>query len=191
MASAPSWRSAIAFVPTFVEEPLRNFILFSGCLAGLVAGIVCAARGIRAARFYLIGWSLILISNVVTPSSTSPPPIFPRAICMTSTESSSPSSLSIGLADRYRLIRIEKERAERVNLEQTEFFINLSHEIKTPLTLVLNYLDKYMERREMTPELGVIKRSIDKLLFDMVNFFDVLRFQKGFHFYRHDKIVDL
>ena len=179
------------FLPTFVEEPLRNFILFSGCLAGLVAGIVCAARGIRAARFYLIGWSLILISNVVSAVLNLAAPDIPQGHLYDINGILLALLLSIGLADRYRLIRIEKERAERVNLEQTEFFINLSHEIKTPLTLVLNYLDKYMERREMTPELGVIKRSIDKLLFDMVNFFDVLRFQKGFHFYRHDKIVDL
>jgi signal transduction histidine kinase len=99
--------------------------------------------------------------------------------------------LSIALADRYRLIRIDKERAERVSLEQTEFFVNLSHEIKTPLTLITNYLDSYLENREMTPEIEAIKRNVDKLLRDMINFFDVLKLRKGLHVYRHDSVVDL
>jgi len=38
----------------------------------------------------------------------------------------------------------DKERSERSNLEKTEFFINLAHEVKTPLTLISNYMDEYI-----------------------------------------------
>jgi signal transduction histidine kinase len=177
--------------PGLFWDTAKNVMIIAACLTGLGAGITCAVRGIRSARFYLIGWIVFLISNILGMTLGFFVPSFKLGILSDLNPVILVLLLSIALADRYRYIRLEKERAERTNIEQTDFFVNLSHEIKTPLTLVANYLDKYMEGREASPELLVVKRSIDKLLRDMVNFFDVLRLQKGIHVYSHDKIVDL
>jgi DNA-binding LacI/PurR family transcriptional regulator/signal transduction histidine kinase len=79
----------------------------------------------------------------------------------------------------------------QVNEQKTQFFINVAHETKTPLTLIQNYLALYMEQHEADEQLPVIKENIDLLLSHMLNFLDVERLQKGEMIYRHDTIVDL
>ncbi len=79
---------------------------------------------------------------------------------------------------------------ERANQLKTRNFINLVHETKTPLTLVKNYLDEYIQKHGQDEELGIIKSGVDKLTADVINLFDVERFSKGFDVYRHKKISD-
>jgi len=80
---------------------------------------------------------------------------------------------------------------ENANQQKTRFFINLAHETKTPLTLIKNYLDKYIKKRGFDYDLNIIKNNIDKLLRDMVNFLDVEKLKKGQIFYNNDQITDL
>lgn len=79
---------------------------------------------------------------------------------------------------------------EEANQLKTRNFINLVHETKTPLTLVKNYLDEYIQKHGQDEELGIIKGGVDKLTADVANLFDVERFSKGFDVYRHNKISD-
>ncbi len=79
---------------------------------------------------------------------------------------------------------------EKANQLKTRNFINLVHETKTPLTLVKNYLDEYIQKNGQDEELGIIKSGVDKLTADVINLFDVERFSKGFDVYRHNKISD-
>ncbi|UZS00038.1 ATP-binding response regulator [Chondrinema litorale] len=69
-------------------------------------------------------------------------------------------------------------------------FINLSHEFKTPLTLIRNYLDELYIKHGRSDELDAINISVNKILRDVVNFFDHHRISKGIKFYNHDQIVD-
>jgi signal transduction histidine kinase/DNA-binding response OmpR family regulator len=49
--------------------------------------------------------------------------------------------------------RIEKEKAIEINQAKLRFFINVSHEFKTPLTLILSPLEKLIYReKELNPE---------------------------------------
>ncbi|MCG8571210.1 MAG: ATP-binding protein [Spirochaetes bacterium] len=103
--------------------------------------------------------------------------------------------------DHERLIELNQELEKRVyqrtqQLEEekeakTSFFINLAHETKTPLTLIKNYLDKYIQKQGMNSDLLVIKKNIDKLTHDMVNFLDAEKLQKGLVFYCHDKVLNI
>lgn len=77
---------------------------------------------------------------------------------------------------------------EDANQLKTRNFINLVHETKTPLTLIKNYLDEYINKYGTAAELGIIKSGIDKLASDVLNLFDVERFSKGIDVYRHNKI---
>ena len=51
---------------------------------------------------------------------------------------------------RYRqsllLERLEKEKAHEINQSKTRFFINAAHEFKTPLTLILNPLERLIKK---------------------------------------------
>ena len=72
--------------------------------------------------------------------------------------------------------------------QKTTFFINLSHETKTPLTLITNYLDKDIKSRGSFPEIKIVKQNVNKLLHDMVNFLDIEKLNKGQIFYNHKEI---
>ena len=86
-----------------------------------------------------------------------------------------------------------KERTkslEEVHEQQTNTFINLAHETKTPLTLINNYLQEYINRKGESDELKIVKANLQRLTTDMVNFFDLERIKKGFNIYDHSKISD-
>lgn len=79
---------------------------------------------------------------------------------------------------------------ERLNEEKTDNFINLVHETKTPLTLVNNYLEEYINKYGTVAELDIIKGGINKLTNDITNLFDLERFTKGIAIYNHNQIID-
>lgn len=79
---------------------------------------------------------------------------------------------------------------EEANRQKITNFINLVHETKTPLTLVKNYLDEYIDKNSSNEELNIIKGGIDKLTYDVINFFDLEKFTKGIDVYKHNKISD-
>ncbi len=84
-----------------------------------------------------------------------------------------------------------KERTrelELANEQRTNAFINLAHETKTPLTLINNSLDDYIANYGETEELKIIKRSIEKLNNDIVNFFDLESIRKGMGIYNHSQV---
>lgn len=81
----------------------------------------------------------------------------------------------------------ELEKAHQI---RSTNFINLVHETKTPLTLVKNYLDEYINKNGSSEDLNIIKGSVDKLTTDVINLFDIERFSKGIDVYRHNKISD-
>ena len=77
---------------------------------------------------------------------------------------------------------------EKINEQKTNTFVNLAHETKTPLTLIKNYLEEYIDTKGNSEELSIVKRSIDKLSTDIINLFDLERFNKGLAIYKHELI---
>ncbi len=77
---------------------------------------------------------------------------------------------------------------EKINEQKTNTFVNLAHETKTPLTLIKNYLEEYIDTKGNSEELSIVKRSIDKLSTDIINLFDLERFNKGLAIYNHELI---
>lgn len=76
---------------------------------------------------------------------------------------------------------------EKINEQRTNTFVNLAHETKTPLTLINNYLEEYIHKNGSSEEITVVKKNLDKLSADIVNFFDLERFNKGVTVYNHDQ----
>ncbi len=89
--------------------------------------------------------------------------------------------------EMQRKIILEREEASK---QKTQFYINLAHEIKTPLTLIKNYLEKYINKKGIDKDLGVVKQNIDKLIRDIVNYMDVEKLTKDQVFYNHDQIIN-
>lgn len=79
---------------------------------------------------------------------------------------------------------------EEANEQKTNTFVNLAHETKTPLTLINNYLDEYIKKEGSNEELNVVKKNVDKLSNDIINFFDLERFNKGFAIYNHNQVCN-
>ena len=73
------------------------------------------------------------------------------------------------------------EKLKSLDKMKSEFFTNLSHEMKTPLTLISNYMESYIKnhKNNVEEEILVIKKNIDKLLTDMINFFDIQKYDRG------------
>lgn len=89
-----------------------------------------------------------------------------------------------------REVERRTKELEKSNEQKTNTFVNLAHETKTPLTLINNYLDEYISKKGSSEELNVVKKNIDKLSNDIVNFFDLERFNKGFAIYNHNQVCN-
>lgn len=85
------------------------------------------------------------------------------------------------------------ELEQKAYAEKTNTFINLAHETKTPLTLINNYLNEYIQKNgvERSEELNVLKANIEKLTADMTNFFDIERLDRGFDIYDHNQVANV
>lgn len=74
--------------------------------------------------------------------------------------------------------------------QRTYTFVNLAHETKTPLTLINNYLNEYINTKGSSEEIILVKRSVTKLTSDIISFFDLERFNKKIPFYNHQQVCD-
>ena len=57
------------------------------------------------------------------------------------------------LATSLELERREKERIEQLNQDKLSFFNNISHEFKTPLTLIISQIDLLMQNSSLSPSI--------------------------------------
>ncbi|WP_020531015.1 ATP-binding protein [Flexithrix dorotheae] len=74
--------------------------------------------------------------------------------------------------------------------QQLNTFINFAHEIKTPLTLINNYLDEYNSKFGRNEDMEVINLHLHKLTRDILNFFDLEKLNKGFANYNNNQIIN-
>jgi signal transduction histidine kinase/DNA-binding NarL/FixJ family response regulator len=90
--------------------------------------------------------------------------------------------------DLRKKVKLRTRKLEQIMEERKTTFINLAHETKTPLTLINNYLDDYIQKNRNTEEINIIKKNIGRLTADIVNFFDVESYEKGFSMYNHEQV---
>ncbi|MBN2535026.1 MAG: response regulator [Spirochaetales bacterium] len=84
-----------------------------------------------------------------------------------------------------------KTEIEKMSRQKTDFFVNLTHETKTPLTLIKFYFDRYIKTHGDPEDLHIVKQNIEKLQRDMVNFLDSEKLIKGQIFYNHDQSINV
>jgi ligand-binding sensor domain-containing protein/signal transduction histidine kinase len=70
--------------------------------------------------------------------------------------------------NRRKLEMLEHEKEKEIYQAKIEFFTNVAHEIRTPLTLIKGPMEKVMKQIEAVPivsnNLQIMKRNIDRLL---------------------------
>lgn len=77
---------------------------------------------------------------------------------------------------------MKHKNAERVNEEKIKFFINISHEIRSPLTLILSPLERIMKKdhdAETTKNLNAIHRNANRILGLINQLLDIRKIDKG------------
>jgi signal transduction histidine kinase len=99
--------------------------------------------------------------------------------------------LSILKEDLGDKVKARTKELEMANTQKTNAFINLAHEIKTPLTLINNSIKNLSLRVGETAELMEIKYNISQLQRDAVNFLDSEKLERGQIFYDNDKAINL
>lgn len=85
--------------------------------------------------------------------------------------------------EQLRSERLEKEKMEEVNQMKTRFFINISHEFRTPLTLILSPLQDIIEKttdKWQRSQLVHIQKNTNKMLHLVNQLMDYRRAELGF-----------
>lgn len=85
----------------------------------------------------------------------------------------------------------QKELIEENSKHKSMYFINLSHEIKTPLTLIENYLNRYIDRKGEDEELLVMRRNIGKMRRDIVTYLNIENIGRGKMLYADAEVFSL
>ncbi|RPJ08191.1 MAG: response regulator [Spirochaetaceae bacterium] len=88
------------------------------------------------------------------------------------------------------LSRSNKE-LEELQKKKELFFINFTHEIKTPITLIASCLEQYMESANKNANLDIIRRNLSKLQRDMVNYLDYEKLLSSRKHFDHNQETDV
>ncbi|MGK7396619.1 MAG: ATP-binding protein [Candidatus Cyclobacteriaceae bacterium M3_2C_046] len=92
---------------------------------------------------------------------------------------------------KTRQLKQAKDKIERINQQRTDYFISLAHETKTPLTLITNYLDRYIKFQGATHELEVVRQNLERLQNQMLDFLNLEKISLGKMIYDHQQVIDL
>jgi two-component system, sensor histidine kinase LadS len=178
----------LAFLaPYSVSMPFNTLAAAAVALILVVAGTGMLLKGLRAARLYLLGWSIYLAAvvlralegyGVLPPSLLTDHGIQVGSAAVV-------TLLSLALADRINSERSEREKlareravAEAATAAKGEFLATMSHEIRTPMNAVIGLTQ--LALKEELPERGRdylnrIERA-SRTLLGIIN--DILDFSK-------------
>lgn len=84
----------------------------------------------------------------------------------------------------YRQRLNERETKKRIT-----FFMNLAHEIKTPLTLIRSYFSRYIKNHSPSNSLDLIQLNLDTLIRYILDFFTLEKLERGHIVYDHSSTV--
>jgi DNA-binding NarL/FixJ family response regulator/two-component sensor histidine kinase len=70
-------------------------------------------------------------------------------------------------------------------------FIKLAHETKTPLTLINNYLERYITKKGINDDIKIVKQNIEKLTDDMIKYLNIEKLIRGDSLFNHESAINI
>jgi len=95
------------------------------------------------------------------------------------------------VTDRTLLLQEAKEKIEKTSKEKINFFVNIAHELKTPLTLMNNFLADDIKKRGNSNDIEIVKYNLNKINKDIINSLDLQKIDNNSSLYNHDQIINL
>jgi signal transduction histidine kinase/DNA-binding NarL/FixJ family response regulator len=205
-AAAAVLAVVLAAVPGFIETVFMRWYYVLVGLFGLwvTVALLRAVRRGRPGAAILFGGIILLVLSMVSEFIASSFPslaavdlvgfgvlavVISYSAVLSYRFARLSSNLQREVGEQTERITEQKRELERLVKEKTDLFVNFSHETKTPLTLMHNYLEKYMGEHGADESLTVIKRNLDKLVRDVTNGLDLEKLIRNQAFYRHESAV--
>lgn len=166
-------------VPRFI---IYRILLLCVAVAGftpIIWGIKVLRKGFQPAKYFLIamtfyGAAIVLLVVTFIKNSANMPIILIQSLMLLTV-------ITLGLADGYRvrLFKITKEKATRLtelNIAKTRLYTNITHEFRTPLTVIMGASDLVKGNES---EKKLIKRNSQQLLQLINQMLDLSKLEGG------------
>jgi len=170
--------------PRLLNPALDLMLSLSAFLFCSLGFILWKKKGLAQAKFYLfstlfpciaIVYYFLLMQNLV-----------PYSIVMdTFLDMSLPLEgilLSLAIADRIQILRIEHEMAKGANIAKSRFLASMSHEIRTPMNAILGMADLLWEsplNREQKQYVRIFQNAGNNLLNLINDILDISKIEAG------------
>lgn len=192
-------------IPSEISQLITPLLVFITSLCLWVAAIRVMLLGNRMARFYLIGWTLLLTTIIIQalsylniiPFHKNSFELIPQvAACLEGL------FLSFALADKINLIKKEREKEQYIYTQKLietdkakdEFLFRTSHELKTPLHGIINIAQASTEQQgdhqRLEKNLQLIQMASHRMSNTINDLLDMAKMKEN-KLHVHKEIVDL
>ncbi len=94
---------------------------------------------------------------------------------------------------RKKTVELEKAKDE-INLTATKrqaLFQQLAHGLKTPLTLIKNYLEKDINERGSSKDLDIVNKNVSQLINEVIKYMDISKLERDNFHMNHNQVINL
>lgn len=101
------------------------------------------------------------------------------------------SLVKVSYEEKNKLVEKQNQELGKVSQQKNQFIINTSHEIRTPLTVIGIAFDSYISRKGEDNDLLTIKREVNRMERDMLNYLTIANIERGRLSYEEAEIIQL
>ncbi|MCP4179817.1 MAG: transporter substrate-binding domain-containing protein [bacterium] len=94
---------------------------------------------------------------------------------------------------RKKTFELENAKDE-INLTATKrqaLFQQLAHGLKTPLTLIKNYLEKDINERGSSKDLDIVNKNVNQLINEVIKYMDISKLERDNFHMDHNQVINL